>query len=148
MHSLHQAPIFKLLSRKLKASSSLISTLGVKITRRVVIRSEPTLFTSAMDLLRNPNRIVPRPGTATEWPSVAHALITSPIASQAALIAPLAIPLRRADKADGRKKRLMPKHQPFVHLFNGGTICTPVNHLHQLSLSPSGNASTSSAGGR
>ena len=25
----------------------------------------------------------------------------------------------------------MPKHQPFVHQFNGDTICTPVNHLHQ-----------------
>ena len=69
---------------------------GVNITRRVVIRSEPTLFTSAILFERSPKRMVPKPGTATEWPSVAHALITSPMASQAALMAPLAIPERSA----------------------------------------------------
>ena len=41
-------------------------------------------------------RQVPKPGIATEWPSVAHALITSPAASQQTCITPWLTPhLRR-----------------------------------------------------
>lgn len=46
---------------------------------------------------RRPKRMLPSPGIATALPSVAHALITSPMASQAALMAPFEMPLRRAD---------------------------------------------------
>ncbi len=37
-------------------------------------------------LARSPKRMLPSPGSATEWPSVAQALITSPVASQHATI--------------------------------------------------------------
>ena len=60
--------------------------------RRVVIRLVFTSFTSATDFERSPNRMVPSPGSATEWPSVAHALITSPAASQQACITPWLTP--------------------------------------------------------
>ena len=49
-------------------SSSLISTFGVKITRRAVMRLPATSPTVATLLARTPNRMVPRPGIATEWP--------------------------------------------------------------------------------
>ena len=73
-----------------------MSTLGVKMTRRVVINPEATWFTSLTEEARSPNRIDPSPGTATEWPSVAQALMTSARASHEALILPFEMPLRRA----------------------------------------------------
>ena len=44
----------------------LISTFGVKITLRLVIRSLLTFDTSATAIERKPKRIVPNPGTSTE----------------------------------------------------------------------------------
>ena len=61
---------------------------GVKITLRLVMSELDTSLTSATLVARTPNRMVPNPGTATECPSVAHALITSPIAAHAALMVP------------------------------------------------------------
>ena len=78
------------------ASAFLISVLGVRMTRRLVMRLAATLFTSATESERSPNRMLPSPGTATLWPSVAHALMTSPMASHAALMEPLLMPERRA----------------------------------------------------
>ena len=49
-----------------RLSSSLISTLGVKMTRLVCIRRAATLSTSAADAARTPKRMVPSPGKATE----------------------------------------------------------------------------------
>ena len=71
-------------------SSSFRSTSGVKMMRRVVIRLDFTSFTSSTDFERSPKRMVPSPGSATLWPSVAHALMTSPAASQQACITPKA----------------------------------------------------------
>ena len=78
------------------ASSRFISTLGVKMTRRVVIRPVPTIATSATEVARSPKRIVPTPGTGMECPSVAHAFTTSPMASHAALMVPRPMPARMA----------------------------------------------------
>ncbi|CUQ50416.1 Uncharacterised protein [Segatella copri] len=78
---------------EVSCSSRLMSTLGVKITRRLVIRLVATSPTVGTLLALTPNRMVPNPGTATEWPSVHHALITSPAASQQTCITPTLTPL-------------------------------------------------------
>ena len=48
------------------ASERLMSGVGVKMTRREVMRLVATLFTSLTDAARTPKRMVPRPGMATE----------------------------------------------------------------------------------
>ena len=77
-------------------SSSFRSLLGVKMMRRALISPLFTSSTFSTAFARTPNRMVPSPGSATLWPSVAHALITSPAASQHACITPWLTPLRRA----------------------------------------------------
>ena len=74
-------------------SSSFTSTLGVKMMRRTLMRLAFTSSRSSTAFERTPKRMVPSPGRGTEWPSVAHVRITSPAASQAALITPAEIPL-------------------------------------------------------
>ena len=62
-------------------SAFFTSVDGVKMILRVVMSADATMFTSSTDLALTENRIVPSPGTGTECPSVAHALMTEPIAS-------------------------------------------------------------------
>src|SRR5574344_2120948 len=76
-------------------SSFFTSVEATKIIFRVVMRLDATMFTSSTLFAFRPNRIVPSPGTGTEWPSVAQALITSPQAENAAWRAPFWIPDRR-----------------------------------------------------